>query len=442
VQPHCGIRLNATRPPRQIGLDTRNAQPPAWAGNVGGIGATVGTTGYSGGWGCVAAVAASTGQIQWRTSTGRNNYVADIEAGPEVVTAAVGHEVGSPPGEVSPHIFRVLGLDPRTGKHLWSKRVGSDGQSRVAAVDGSHVVIATRQHGVLGVDARTGKPDWRSETPATCGAVGGFDAGLPPQPATLTGGLVAIGWRCRHGGPDVVAVDGSTGHPRWHWRAPSSTGLYLQTHLYFAHGAVAIGMHGKAARTLPTVPARKRFAWPSSSGRPMTVVVLSRSGKPRWSLANVGPGWAAYDDGRRMCVAGPPGIECRGEHSGRLLWRWHPKVRSSAGTSLFYADSPVTGVVVADDKVYWAAPTRRCPRRAAPPKNDHSFRRGEFRLRVMDLNDGHVLSNHLLPAYNGGTDGVGTSAGEPSAVLAVAGGFALVDPQDGGSDVTEAMRVP
>src|SRR5439155_19226946 len=103
------------------------------------------------------SVSASTGHIRWRRQIGGLSASAPAAAGGKVYAVVnkggVGGIAGAGPG-------RVLAIDGRSGKVLWSKRLASASESSPLAHDG-RLWLGSQDGTVYCLLAKTGRILWR-----------------------------------------------------------------------------------------------------------------------------------------------------------------------------------------------------------------------------------------------------------------------------------------
>ncbi len=97
----------------------------------------------------------------------------------------------------------LAAFERATGAPLWAADLGERANTPVMA--GGRAVVSTWEGSLIGLDRATGSVQWRSGLPGP--ALG---------PAAAAGDTVVVSWESDHGdGAGVVAVDATTGRPRW-----------------------------------------------------------------------------------------------------------------------------------------------------------------------------------------------------------------------------------
>ena len=168
----CSVpRLNALSSPTPTpAAKSLGVAVPVWSGAIGRPSTVVGDTSL---WDwtrrAVAPLAfdVATGRLGWTVAPPADHpNLFDIVADATTVVAAIGHDVGQPPGLVSPLINGLAAYDSATGRERWSVTIPDDGQKIPALLTGSTVVVSEEDGTLLGLNEQTGHQLWRDRATA------------------------------------------------------------------------------------------------------------------------------------------------------------------------------------------------------------------------------------------------------------------------------------
>lgn len=428
--------------PAALSLNSQGAEQPAWSSTIGVVEAASAGQAFSVLGACLVAFSPASGAVSWTATDPGHRFVAGLAANTATVVAATGIVVGGPHTAAVPEVNRLIGLNPASGKRRWDLTLARDGQTLPAVIEGPVVVVAEADGTVEAVGTLDGRERWIDPPPAGCSPPPDTNDALSPAAVILAGapGAVVVAYSCRPG--SIVAdINPGTGTIAWTWRTPLGSTVDTQAPAAAEGGVVGIVVtpepHSSAAASVA--------AWDLGAGlggSESMVAIRLDTGLPVWELDGVPSSPAVLVGPNRICVAAIPGVECRDAASGAASWQWTSLPQPPpSGSLLFESDSPGVGVVAADGRLYWAAPTALAPLSADPVQVRPTAAPGLFTLGITDLADGALISNKPLPGYNQGPDGVGVSVSSPPGVLAVGAGAVFVSPQLRETEVVEAFRL-
>jgi outer membrane protein assembly factor BamB len=158
----------------------------------------------------------ATGGQRWQTVLGRAEGIRPLVAA-DVVAVPYGYEEFSAPDQSVSH-QTVDGLDPATGRKLWTRTTSAEGADPQVAADGGTVYIAQAgtQPSIEAVTSTSGATRWEASLENS--AIGDV---------VTTPGVVAIG-----GQNNVVGLAATTGSRAWTWPhrgelAATTTALFV-----------------------------------------------------------------------------------------------------------------------------------------------------------------------------------------------------------------------
>ncbi|MCC6408499.1 MAG: PQQ-binding-like beta-propeller repeat protein, partial [Planctomycetes bacterium] len=264
--------------------------------------------------GLVRRVDLATGAERWRARVERAPIVRLPFDDPKSRYDRFGSEVTSAGGKlyVGSHDGRVVALDPRDGRELWSFD-GAQGVLAAPAVDGERVVFGGWDGRVRALDAKTGKELWKLDTRKP----------VVSTPA-LVGGRAIVGSRSY----DLFGLDVATGAVAW------------QRYSWFSW-----------IESSPS--ARDGDVYVGSSDAAVLSAYEARTGKVRWSTDVHGWAWGQPAVGAERVYVGTSGqggylapqqggLIAVERASGRPVWRF-ASTASQDGTDGFPGSPALSG---------------------------------------------------------------------------------------------------
>jgi outer membrane protein assembly factor BamB len=436
---------------------------PVWSGAIGRPSTVVGGTAYGTGpdGRCTMAFDVATALPDWTVAPPADHpNLFDVVADATTVLAAIGHDVGQPPGLVAPLINGLAAYDSATGRERWSVTIPDDGQKIPALLTGSTVVVSEEDGTLLGLSEQTGHQLWRDRAQRGC------PDDMPPgfQPNAVVIGLgppvdgtpTAIVLTCEGG--SMLAVDAANGATQWTWEVPAGWNLEPQL-----SNTVDAGTPGGVAVAafiglIPPANAPKRIAAPPGPLRPTRignvygleaggdmVVLDGLTGRVRWDLTGVAGSVLPVGGAGSICVVTDSGIDCRRATDGSPQWAttWVAKNASQQWPALgcmSLAGGAQPCVITAGDLLYVALPTASTP--AYRPLPGPPSPPGTFVLTSLRLDTGKVMTRLPLPAFVDSQSSIAISLASPPGVLAVGDGLALVTPEYAEADDVQAFAMP
>jgi outer membrane protein assembly factor BamB len=436
---------------------------PVWSGAIGRPSTVVGETAYGTGpeGHCTTAFDIATGRRDWTVAPpAAHPDLFGVVADASTVLAAIGHDVGQPPGLVAPLINGLAAYYSATGAAKWSVTIPDDGQKIPALLTGSTVVVSEEDGTLLGLNEQTGRQLWRDRPQRGC------PDDMPPgfQPnavvigrgAPVGGSPTVIVLTCEGG--SMVAVDAANGKARWTWEVPAGWNLEPQ----FSNTVDAGTPGGVAVAAfiglIPPANAPKRIAAPPGPMRPTRisnvygleaggdmVVLDGLTGRVRWDLTGVVGSALPVGGAGSICAVTDAGIDCRRAADGSPQWAttWVAKNASQQWPALgcmSLAGGAQPCVITAGDLLYVALPTAATP--AYLPLPGRQSAPGTFVLTSLRLDTGKVMTQLPLPAFVDSQSSIAISLASPPGVLAVGDGLALVTPEYAETDDVQSFAMP
>lgn len=151
--------------------------------------------------GFLYAVDAKRGTLRWRVKTVDGTIVRLPFDNPESRFDRFGSDVVANGGRLylGTHDGKMLALDPRDGRTLWSFTAGGAVLAAPTIADG-RVLFGSYDHSVYALEAATGRPLWKRDT-----------RGAVVSTPAVDGDRVVIGNRCY----DLLGLDARTGDVAW-----------------------------------------------------------------------------------------------------------------------------------------------------------------------------------------------------------------------------------
>jgi outer membrane protein assembly factor BamB len=435
---------------------------PVWSGAIGRPSTVVGETAYGAGpqGQCATAFDIATGRLDWTVAPPAGRELFGVVPDVTTVLAAIGHDVGQPPGLVAPIINGLAAYDSATGHERWSVTIPDDGQKIPALLAGSTVVVSEEDGTLLGLSEQTGHQLWRDRPQRGCPDL------MPPgfQPNAVVIGLgppvgvapTVVALTCEGG--SMVGVDAANGKARWTWEVPAGWNLEPQ----FSNTVDAGTPGGVAVAAfiglIPPANAPKRIAAPPGPLRPARignvydlaaggdmVVLDGLTGRVRWDLTGVVGSVLPVGGAGSICVITDSGIDCRRAADGSPLWAttWVAKNASQQWPALgcmSLAGGAQPCAITAGHLLYVALPTAATP--AYLPPQGRQSAPGLFVLTSLRLDTGKVMARLPLPAFVDSQSSIAISLASPPGVLAAGDGLALVTPEYAETDVVQAFAMP
>lgn len=197
-------------------------------------------------------------------------------------------------GDRGTHV--MIGFDAGSGRELWRSTalappVVDQAQPRWPARRSASLVARDR-HTWAGVDPRTGRTVWSRKLPSGCAL-----PGIASNAATGDADVAVLAADCRVHGRSrtrVLAIDPATGHPLWHKRYRAASGVAVDTHdgvteIWDGHELRIVDAHGREllSRTGSEVCGSDLCPFTVAQGR---VVVAYRDGVRRLAIVDGGNG--------------------------------------------------------------------------------------------------------------------------------------------------------